>query len=190
MDLSFATMAEAAELIRARKLSPIEYADFLLRRIAALEPQLNAFITVTADLAREQARQAEQEITAGRHRGPLHGIPLALKDIYATRGIPTTGGSKVGIGNVPSGNEPRLNGNPPVSEIGLYLAIVLPRSERFAALPQYVALWTGLLGVALVARRLGLPRRGEPDGDRHRHPGGARDLDEVTRRRRYRPGSE
>ena len=63
------------------------------------------------------------------------------------------------IGNVPSGNEPRLNGNPPVSEIGLYLAIVLPRSERFAALPQYVALWTGLLGVALVARRLGLPRR-------------------------------
>jgi hypothetical protein len=63
------------------------------------------------------------------------------------------------IGNVPPGNEPRLNGNPPVSEIGLYLAIVLPRSERFAALPQYVALWTGLLAVALVARRLGLPRR-------------------------------
>jgi len=102
MDLSFATIAEAAELIRARKLSPVEYTELLLQRIAALEPQLNAFIAVTGDIAREQARKAEQELMTGHHRGPLHGIPFALKDIYATQGIPTTGGSKVGIGNVPS----------------------------------------------------------------------------------------
>jgi len=62
------------------------------------------------------------------------------------------------IGYVPSGNEPRLNGNPPVSEIGLYLAMLLPRSERFAALPQFVALWSSLLAVVLLARRLGLSR--------------------------------
>ena len=63
-----------------------------------------------------------------------------------------------GLGYVPSGNDPRLDGNPPVSEIGLYLALMLPRSERFAALPQYLALWASLLAVVLAARRLGLSR--------------------------------
>ena len=62
------------------------------------------------------------------------------------------------VGYVPSGNDPRLDGNPPVSEIGLYAALVLPHSERFAALPQFVALWASLLAVVLIARRLGLPR--------------------------------
>ena len=62
------------------------------------------------------------------------------------------------VGYVPSGNDPRLNGNPPVSEIGLYAALILPQSERFAALPQFVAFWASLLAVILVARRLGLPR--------------------------------
>ena len=62
------------------------------------------------------------------------------------------------VGYVPSGNDPRLNGNPPVSEIGLYAALILPHSERFAALPQFVAFWASLLAVILVARRLGLPR--------------------------------
>lgn len=63
------------------------------------------------------------------------------------------------VGYVPSGNEPRLDGNPPVAEIGLYVAMIVPRSERFAALPQFVALWASLLAVVLVGRRLGLPRR-------------------------------
>ena len=62
------------------------------------------------------------------------------------------------VGYVPSGNDPRLDGNPPVSEIGLYAALVLPHSERFAALPQFVALWASLLAVVPIARRLGLPR--------------------------------
>jgi 4-amino-4-deoxy-L-arabinose transferase-like glycosyltransferase len=63
------------------------------------------------------------------------------------------------VGYVPSGNDPRLDGNPPVSEIGLYLTMLLPRSERFAALPQYLALWAGLAAVLLVARGIGLSRR-------------------------------
>ncbi len=101
-ELHHLTIAAAAQLIRTRKLSPLEYADALLKRIEALDPQLNAFITVTADLAREQARQAEAEIMAGRYRGPLHGIPFALKDIYNTKGILTSGGSKVCSDNIPT----------------------------------------------------------------------------------------
>jgi len=101
-ELNFLTLADAARLIGQRKLSPVEYTDALLRSIEALDPQLNAFITVTADLARKQAKQAEQEIAQGHYRGPLHGIPFGLKDIYNTQGIQTSGGSKIGIGNVPA----------------------------------------------------------------------------------------
>ena len=101
-ELQFLTIAEAAQLIRTRKLSPLEYTEALLARVATFEPQLNAFITVTAELARRQARQAESEIIAGRYRGPLHGIPFALKDIYNTQGILTSGGSKVCRDNIPT----------------------------------------------------------------------------------------
>jgi len=100
-DLHDLTIAEASRLIRARKLSPVELTDALLNRIAALDPQLNAFITVTADLAVWHARKAEQEIAKGQSRGALHGIPFALKDIYNTEGTVTTGGSKVCIANIP-----------------------------------------------------------------------------------------
>src|SRR3990170_4129882 len=100
-ELHFATIAEAADLIRARKLSPVELAQAHLKRIAELDPQLNAYVTVTADPALEQARRAEQEIAKGNYRGPLHGIPFGLKDIYNTRGILTTAGSRVCSGNVP-----------------------------------------------------------------------------------------
>lgn len=96
-ELNFLTLADAARLIGQRKLSPVEYTDALLRSIEAFDPQLNAFITVTADLARWQAQQAEQEIAQGNYRGPLHGIPFGLKDIYNTQGIQTSGGSKIGI---------------------------------------------------------------------------------------------
>jgi aspartyl-tRNA(Asn)/glutamyl-tRNA(Gln) amidotransferase subunit A len=100
--LQFLSIAEAAKLIETRKLSPVEYTTALLERIAALEPQLNAFITVTAELALAQAQQAEQEIARGNYRGPLHGIPFGLKDIYNTRGILTSGGSKIGFKNIPA----------------------------------------------------------------------------------------
>lgn len=100
-ELHFLTIAEASSLIRARKLSPVEYTDALLERIEALDGQLNAFITLTAQLARKEARGAEAEIMAGRYLGALHGIPLALKDIYNTQGILTSGGSRVAMNNVP-----------------------------------------------------------------------------------------
>ncbi|HTE14676.1 MAG TPA: amidase, partial [Burkholderiales bacterium] len=103
-ELHYLTLAETADLIRTRKLSPVELTDALLARIAAYQPQLSAFITVTGNLAREQAKAAEQEIAQGKYRGPLHGMPFALKDIYNTAGILTSGGSKVCIDNIPTSN--------------------------------------------------------------------------------------
>ena len=103
-ELHYLTLAQSAELIRTKKLSPVELTDALLARIATYQPQLSAFITITGDLARTQAKKAEQEITAGNYRGPLHGVPFALKDIYNTAGILTSGGSKVCIDNIPTSN--------------------------------------------------------------------------------------
>jgi aspartyl-tRNA(Asn)/glutamyl-tRNA(Gln) amidotransferase subunit A len=100
-DLHYLSVAEASRLISARKLSPVELTKALLARIQTFDPQLNAFIRVTPDLALTQAKRAEEEIAKGDYRGPLHGIPFALKDIYNTKGIATTGGSKVAMSNVP-----------------------------------------------------------------------------------------
>jgi aspartyl-tRNA(Asn)/glutamyl-tRNA(Gln) amidotransferase subunit A len=77
-DAAFLGLAEAARLIETRQLSPVELVEDQLERIEALDPQINAYITVTAELAREQAREAVREIAAGGYRGPLHGIPIAL----------------------------------------------------------------------------------------------------------------
>lgn len=101
-DLNFLTIAEAAKQIAARELSPVELTQACLQRINALEPQVNAFITLTADRALDQARVAEREIAAGHLRGPLHGIPFGLKDLYATAGILTTGHSRVCANHVPT----------------------------------------------------------------------------------------
>ena len=100
-DLHELTLAEAARLISTRKLSPVEYTASLLARIEALEPQLNAFITRTPDVATAAARTAEAEIMRGNLRGPLHGIPFALKDIYDTAGILTSGHSHTCIDRIP-----------------------------------------------------------------------------------------
>src|SRR5947209_7194174 len=100
-ELHFLTIAQASELIRSRKLSPLEYTDALIKRIETFEPQLSAFITRTFDLARAQAKAAEADIAAGKYRGPLHGIPFGLKDIYNTKCILTSGGSKVCKDNIP-----------------------------------------------------------------------------------------
>ena len=101
-DLHLLSIADAGKLIRARQLSPVELTDALLCRIADLNPQIDAFITLTAERAREQAKKAEQEIVKGGSRGPLHGIPFGLKDIYDTKGILTSGHSKVCMANVPA----------------------------------------------------------------------------------------
>lgn len=100
-DLAFLTMAEASALIKARQLSPVEYVEALIQRTETFDAQLHAYITPTFDLARQQAKQAEHDITTGAYRGPLHGIPFALKDIYDTRGIRTTGHSNVCRGRIP-----------------------------------------------------------------------------------------
>jgi aspartyl-tRNA(Asn)/glutamyl-tRNA(Gln) amidotransferase subunit A len=89
------TIREAADALRARRVSAVELAAAANARIARLNSKLNAFITVTAEQALEEARQADAELAAGHDRGPLHGIPVAVKDLFLTRGVRTTCGSKV-----------------------------------------------------------------------------------------------
>ena len=89
------TTRRLANEIRQGSLSPVELARQTLDRINRAQPTLNAYITVTEELALEQARRAEREIREGRDRGPLHGIPFAAKDLFYTRGIRTTVGSKI-----------------------------------------------------------------------------------------------
>lgn len=101
-DLAFATIAELAPLIQTHQLSPVELVEATLARIERLNPILNAFITVTAEDARTAAAVAAAEIRAGQYRGPLHGIPFSLKDLYLTRGIRTTGGSRILSDYVPA----------------------------------------------------------------------------------------
>jgi aspartyl-tRNA(Asn)/glutamyl-tRNA(Gln) amidotransferase subunit A len=94
-ELTSLSLAEAAAMIRSRKLSPVELTDAYLRRIEEINPRINAYVTVTRDRARADARRAADEIAKGGYKGPLHGIPIAHKDLYATAGIRTTAGSKV-----------------------------------------------------------------------------------------------
>jgi aspartyl-tRNA(Asn)/glutamyl-tRNA(Gln) amidotransferase subunit A len=89
------TIADAGRLLRKRELSSLDLTRACLDRIASLEPVLNAFITVTADHALAAAEQADLQLAAGVDRGPLHGIPVAVKDLCATAGVRTTAGSKV-----------------------------------------------------------------------------------------------
>lgn len=93
IDLPAVTLWEASELVRTKKVSPRELTAACLARIQQLNPMLNAFITVTAEQATADAQRAEAEIMKGRWRGPLHGIPLGLKDLFDTAGVRTTGGS-------------------------------------------------------------------------------------------------
>ena len=96
------SIAELSGLIAARKLSPVELTEALIQRVERYDTQTRAFITPTFDLARRQARGAEAEIAAGENRGPLHGIPFGLKDIYDTKGILTSGHSRVFIDRIPA----------------------------------------------------------------------------------------
>lgn len=100
-DLHYLSIADAGRLIERRRLSPVELTQAFLDRIATYDPQLNAYLLVTAERAMEAARAAEAEIAAGRYRGPMHGIPFALKDIYCTAGIRTTCHSRTRADYVP-----------------------------------------------------------------------------------------
>jgi len=101
-DLHWMTVAEVAWAIAARNLSPVELMEALLERIARLDPKLNAFIRLDADVAIHAARAAEAEIASGRQRGPLHGVPVGIKDIIDVAGLPTTCHSKLLIDNIAS----------------------------------------------------------------------------------------
>ena len=101
-DLTALSLWDTGELVRARKVSPVELTNACLARIERLNPVLNAFITVTADRALADAKAAEEEIARGRRRGPLHGIPIALKDLFDTAGVRTTAASAVFADRVPS----------------------------------------------------------------------------------------
>ena len=100
-DLVFKSGVELADLVRSREVSPVEVVTAFLDRAERLNPQVNAFITLTREHALRRAREAEREIQGGSYRGPLHGIPYAPKDILATRNILTTNGSKVTANWVP-----------------------------------------------------------------------------------------
>jgi len=99
-DLPWLTVAEAAELLRGKKLSPVEYAKALIARVEKHDGKLNAFLRFTPEIALEDARRAEAEITRGAWRGPLHGVPYGLKDIIDYTGLPTTAHSKILKDNV------------------------------------------------------------------------------------------
>ena len=100
-DLCFLGIARAAELIQRRELSPITLRDAFLDLIETFDSQLHAYLTVSAEHARRLAREAEAEIMQGKYRGPLHGIPVALKDNFDTAGIRTTAQSRLLADNVP-----------------------------------------------------------------------------------------
>jgi len=101
-DLALLTVAAASDQVRKKTISPVDLAHACLQRIERLNPLLNAYITVTAEAALTQARELEAEVQRGRWRGPLHGIPVALKDNIDTAGIRTTAASELFKDRVPS----------------------------------------------------------------------------------------
>jgi aspartyl-tRNA(Asn)/glutamyl-tRNA(Gln) amidotransferase subunit A len=96
------TIAQAARLIRTRELSPVELAESVLSRIDETEGKVQAYVAVFGDRVLDQAKEAEKDVGQGRWRGPLHGIPIALKDVFLTAGGPTEAGSKVLKGYIPT----------------------------------------------------------------------------------------
>ena len=94
-DFLEADLTDLSWLISTRELSSTEVVTAALERLGRLEPKLNAFITVLDEQARAAAKAVDDEIAHGRHRGPLHGIPITIKDMFATSGVRTTGASKI-----------------------------------------------------------------------------------------------
>ena len=100
-DLVFETVARLASLLKGKEISPVELTEAYLDRIDRLDGTLRAYITVCGEAAVAEARQAEAEIVRGEYRGPLHGVPIGLKDQFFTKGVLTTGGSRLNAGLVP-----------------------------------------------------------------------------------------
>ena len=94
-ELHYWTLSDLADALRRRSISPVEVTQAQLERIENLDGQLHAYVTVTAERALERAKEAEFEIGRDGARGPLHGVPIALKDLSATRGVRTTAGTRI-----------------------------------------------------------------------------------------------
>ncbi|PKB80348.1 MAG: hypothetical protein BZY88_09100, partial [SAR202 cluster bacterium Io17-Chloro-G9] len=123
------TIAELAPRIKAREISPVELTEAALAQVDRLQPTLNSFITILHERARSQAKEQEAAVMRGEYRGPLHGIPIGIKDNIATAGIRTTVGTKVLANHVPTEDAFVVNR---VEEAG---AIILGKEnmEEFAA---------------------------------------------------------
>jgi aspartyl-tRNA(Asn)/glutamyl-tRNA(Gln) amidotransferase subunit A len=104
-DLLFTPATKAAALIRSRKLSPVEYVDAVLKAIERANPKLNCFREVTADQARADARRAEEAVSRGEKLGPLHGVPVSIKDLLDVEGVPTRHGSAIFADNPPAASD-------------------------------------------------------------------------------------
>ena len=101
-DLCYTPATQLAAAIRAKEISPVEVTEAVLARIERLNPTINAYCTLTTELARTTARAAEAAVMRGEALGPLHGVPYSLKDLTPTRGIRTTFGSKIFEYHVPT----------------------------------------------------------------------------------------
>lgn len=108
-DLAFLTATELGQLIKSRQLSPVEITKHILSRIDKFDPILRTYITLLPDLALQQAIEAENHIMRGEYKGPLHGIPIGIKDNYETKGIRTTDGSKLFSNFTPEKNATVVN---------------------------------------------------------------------------------
>ena len=99
--LHFKTISEVASLIESKQLSPVELTETMLARIDSVDGRFKSYATVMADQAMAAARAAGSEINAGKYLGPLHGVPIAVKDLCFTKGVRTMGGTQVLRGHVP-----------------------------------------------------------------------------------------
>ena len=94
-DIAFLSATELGSAIKSKEISPVEAVEAYLDRIERIDPQVNSYITVMAEQARQEALEAEKEIRRGDYRGPLHGIPMGIKDQIYTKGVRTTDASKI-----------------------------------------------------------------------------------------------
>ena len=100
-DLHYLSLDEVARRLKARKLSSVDTTQAILDRIDKLDPKLKTYATVTRERALADAKTCDAETAAGKSRGPLHGVPIAVKDLCNTAGVPTAAGMAIHRGNVP-----------------------------------------------------------------------------------------
>ncbi len=105
-ELIFTSATQLAEMIRTKQVSPVEVVEAHIRRIEQVNPKLNAFVTTTFDSARKEARVAELGITRGESVGPMHGVPVSIKDTFETAGVRTVAGSRLLENNIPDRDAP------------------------------------------------------------------------------------